>query len=215
MNLRDCLTPFVPRAPASAAGTARRVRTLSLAAVLAVVAVAPVLTGCIAAGVAAVGAGVMVAADRRSTGAQLDDQTIELKVATEAGSRWGDKLNVTVTSFNSLVLLTGEAANQGIIDDVVKFAKSVDRVRIVESYMVVAPVSDLGARTNDAGITSMVKARIVEAGKVSPNYVKVVTERRVVYLLGIVSRQEGTDAAFIAATTSGVASVVKVFQYTD
>ena len=80
---------------------------------------------------------------------------------------------------------------------------------------VVAPVSDLGARTNDAGITSMVKARIVEAGKVSPNYVKVVTERKVVYLLGIVSRQEGTDAAFIAATTSGVASVVKVFQYTD
>ena len=215
MNLRDCLTPFVPRAPASAAGTARRVRTLSLAAVLAVVAVAPVLTGCIAAGVAAVGTGVMVAADRRSTGAQLDDQTIELKVATEAGSRWGDKINLTVTSYNGLVLLTGEAPSRGVIDDIVKLVKSVDRVRIVESYMVVAPVSDLGARTNDAGITSMVKARIVEAGKVSPNYVKVVTERKVVYLLGIVSRQEGTDAAFIAATTSGVASVVKVFQYTD
>jgi osmotically-inducible protein OsmY len=186
---------------------------LPLAAALAIAAAAPALTGCVAVGVAAVGTGVMVAADRRSSGAQLDDQTIELKVATDAGARWGDKLNVTVTSFNGLVLLTGEAANQGIIDDVVKLAKAVDRVRIVESYMVVAPTSDLGARANDAGITSMVKARMVEANKFPPNAVKVLTERKVVYLMGIVSRQEGDDAAQIAATTSGVASVVKVFQY--
>jgi osmotically-inducible protein OsmY len=186
-----------------------------LAALLAIVTAVPAITGCVALGVAAVGTGVMVAADRRSAGAQVDDQTIELKVATDAGSRWGDKLNVTVTSFNGLVLLTGEAANQGIIDDVVKLAKSVDRVRIVESYMVVAPLSDLPARTNDASITSMVKARMVEANKFPPNAVKVVTERKVVYLMGIVTRQEGDDAAQLAATTAGVATVVKVFQYKD
>ncbi len=71
------------------------------------------------------------------------------------------------------------------------------------------------SRTNDTYITSKVKARFVEANKFSANHVKVVTERGVVYLMGIVSRQEGDAAAQIAATTSGVVRVVKLFEYTN
>jgi len=81
--------------------------------------------------------------------------------------------------------------------------------------MVVGPVSDLGARSNDTVITSKVKARFVEADTFPANVVKVVTERGVVYLMGLVSRKEAEDAARIAATTSGVARVVKVFEYTS
>jgi osmotically-inducible protein OsmY len=192
-------------------------RTLAVpfAAALAVVLAAPALTGCIPAAAVAVGTGVMVAADRRSAGAQLDDQTIEFKIATESGTRWGDTIHLNATSFNGIVLLTGEAPDQATVDAIVKLAKSVDRVRGVENYMVIGPNTDLAARANDSGITSMVKARFVEANKFAPNHVKVVTERKVVYLMGIVSRQEGADAALIAATTSGVASVVKVFEYTN
>ena len=79
----------------------------------------------------------------------------------------------------------------------------------------VAPPSELGSRSNDAFITSKVKARMLEAAKFPPNAVKVVTERGVVYLMGIVSRAEGQAAGEVAATTEGVQRVVKVFEYTS
>jgi osmotically-inducible protein OsmY len=185
-----------------------------VAAVLAVAASA--LNGCAPVVVAAaVGAGVLVATDRRSTGAQVDDEAIELKVTTEAGSRWGNAIHLNVTSFNGVVFLTGEAPTLAVQDEITQLAKSTDRVRTVQNEMVIGPVTDLSARTNDSYITSKVKTRFVEANKFAPNRVKVVTERSVVYLMGIVSREEGAAAAQIASTTSGVARVVKVFEYTN
>jgi osmotically-inducible protein OsmY len=76
-------------------------------------------------------------------------------------------------------------------------------------------VTDLGARTNDSYITSKVKGRFVEANKFAPNHVKVVTERQIVYLMGLVTHAEGDTAAQLAATTSGVTRVVKLFEYID
>jgi len=176
----------------------------------------PLVSGCAPMVIAmGVGAGTLVAVDRRSTGAQVDDQTIEFKVTTAAGSRYGDTIHLNVISYNGLVLLTGEAATIAVADDVKQIAKNTDRVRTVQSEMVIGPVTALGARSNDTVITSKVKARFVEADKFPANVVKVVTERSVVYLMGIVSRQEAEDAARIAATTSGVSRVVKVFEYTN
>jgi len=176
----------------------------------------PLVSGCAPMVIAmGVGAGTLVAVDRRSTGAQVDDQTIEFKVTTAAGSRYGDTIHLNVISYNGLVLLTGEAATIAVADDVRQIAKNTDRVRTVQSEMVIGPVTALGARSNDTVITSKVKARFVEADKFPANVVKVVTERSVVYLMGIVSRQEAEDAARIAATTSGVSRVVKVFEYTN
>ena len=43
---------------------------------------------------------------------------------------------------------------------------------------------------------------------------KVVTERSVVFLMGIVSRGEADAASEIAATTSGVERVVRLFEVT-
>jgi osmotically-inducible protein OsmY len=173
----------------------------------------PLLAGCPAMIAAGVVHGVIIANDERSTGAQLDDQTIEIKVTTAAGGRWGNEVHLNVTSYNGIVLLTGEAPSTIIQDEITKIAKTTDRVRIVQNEMVIGPVTDLGARTNDTYITSKVKTRLLEDEKVKAIYIKVVTERSVVYLMGIVPRQEGEQAAQIAATTSGVARVVKVFEY--
>jgi osmotically-inducible protein OsmY len=186
-----------------------------LAAVL-FAAAATSLTGCVPMVVAGVGAGVMVATDRRSTGAQVDDESIELKIAKAATEdHWGKGVHLNATSYNGIVLLTGEVPSTVVQDEIVQFVKSTDRVRMVENDTTIGAVADFQSRSNDTYITSKVKARMVEAAKFAPNHVKVVTERSVVYLMGIVSRQEGDDAAQIAATTSGVARVVKVFEYTN
>jgi osmotically-inducible protein OsmY len=174
----------------------------------------PLLAGCgpemIAVGAVHV---AISAGDPRSTGAQIDDQTIEFKVTTAAGSSWGNEVHLNVTSYNGIVLLTGEAPSTIVQDEITKIAKSTDRVRIVQNEMAIGPVTDLGARTNDTYITSKVKTRLLGDEKIQAIYVKVVTERSVVYLMGIVPRDQGDLAAQVAASTVDVAKVVKVFEY--
>jgi osmotically-inducible protein OsmY len=184
-------------------------------AVLASAALLPLaLAGCVPA-VIAVGAGgaAMMATDRRTTGAQVDDEGIEIKVLNQVNAQYGDRVHVNVTSYNGVVLLTGEVPDQGVWASIGGIAKGTEKVRLVQNELVVASNSELSTRTNDSYITSKVKARFVEANKFPPNAVKVVTERAVVYLMGIVTRGEGTAAGEIAASTEGVARVVKVFEY--
>jgi osmotically-inducible protein OsmY len=186
-----------------------------VAAVLAAIASATLVAGCIPAIVVGVGAGAMVAVDRRTTGAQVDDQATETKVTLEAGNRWGNEVHLNVTSFNGNVLLSGEAPTAQVRGEIVQLAKKTEHTRTVYDEMVVGPVTDLGARSNDTYITSKVKARMLESDIVKSIYIKVVTERSVVYLMGIVSRAEGDAAAQVGATTQGVARVVKLFEYTN
>ena len=175
---------------------------------------AALLTGCVPVLIAgAAGGAVMVATDRRSAGAQVDDESIELKVITQGTNDFGDRIHLNATSYNGFVLLTGEVPDQGAWASVGNIAKNTEKVRGVHNEIVVAPLSDFSSRSNDTYITSKVKSRMIEANKFPPNAVKVVTERGVVYLLGIVSKQEGDAAAEIAATTAGVVRVVKFFQY--
>ena len=208
------LPPRVRRVPDAPA--AKRVRRRAvLALLLGVVAVGPVaLSGCAPLVVAGMGGAVMMAADRRSSGAQVDDQSIEFKVSAAANEQYPDA-HLNVTSYNGIVLLTGEAPTAAARDGITQLAEKTDRVRRVQNEMVVGPNSDFGNRSNDSFITSKVKARLVEADKVPANLIKVVTERGVVYLRGLVTPQEGDAAASIAATTDGVLRVVKVFEYTN
>jgi osmotically-inducible protein OsmY len=164
---------------------------------------------------ATVGAGTLTAMDRRSTGIRASDQTIESKLTKAVGDRWGLAVHVNVTSYDGNVLLTGEVPTPEVRDQIGRLAKSGEYVREVTNELVVGPETAIGARTQDSYITSKVKARLVEARRLDANNVKVVTERRVVYLLGLVSHEEGSAAAEIAASTSDVARVVNMFQYTD
>jgi osmotically-inducible protein OsmY len=181
-----------------------------------ITAAASVLQGCAPAIVAGAAGATMMAVDRRSAAAQTDDGAIDFKVESEAGTRWANAIHLNVTSYNGYVLLTGEAPSTEVKSEIAGMARAAsERVRNVYDEMVVGPVTDLGARGNDSFITSKVKARMLDSDEVKTIYVKVVTERSVVYLLGIVSRQEGDAAAQVAATTDGVARVVKLFEYTD
>jgi osmotically-inducible protein OsmY len=155
-----------------------------------------------------------VATDRRSAGAQVDDEVIETKSALAITERFkGNEYHINVTSFNGIVLITGEVPSTTAKADVEQVVRVNPKVRAVQNELVVGPATDIGSRSNDTLITSKVKTRFVEANKFQINYVKVVTENGVVYLMGIVRREEGDSAAEIARTTSGVQRVVKVFEY--
>ena len=178
-----------------------------LAAVVALAGCLPVLVA------GAAGGAVMVATDRRSAGAQVDDESIELKLITHVGNDYAERVHVNITSYNGVVLLTGEVPDQGTWASIGGIAKNTEKVRVVNNELIVAPLADFSSRSNDTYITSMVKSRMIEANRFPPNAVKVVTERGIVYLMGIVSMEEGNAAGETAATTSGVVRVVKFFQY--
>lgn len=159
------------------------------------------------------GTGALMSEDRRSTGIFIEDEAIELKASRRITQQLGSNVHINVTSFNRNVLLTGETPNDAMKNEAEKLALSIDNVRKVFNEITIAENSALSSRTNDSIITSKVKGRFISERKFRANYVKVVTENSVVYLLGLVTREEGEDASQIASTTAGVTRVVKVFEY--
>jgi osmotically-inducible protein OsmY len=180
---------------------------LALAAALGAAGCAPLLVGTVAAG------GVMVAVDRRQPDVMLQDERIEVQSGQRIGAKLKGDFHVNSTSFNRQLLLTGEVPNEAAKLDAEQAAAGVPDVRNVVNELRVAPASSLGARSNDAYVTSSVKARMVSANKFNPANVKVVTEAETVFLMGLVTRREADDATQIARTTSGVKRVVRVFEY--
>jgi len=180
----------------------------------ALVTLVALLSGCIPLVIAGgVAAGAAVATDRRTTGAQVDDEVIEDKTSFNVHERFKGEFHVNVTSYNGIVLLTGEVPAEAARADIAELVRTTPKVRAIQNELTIGPVTDLGSRSNDTLITSKVKARFVEANRFQINHVKVVTERGVVYLMGVVRRGEGDAASDIASTTSGVQRVVKVFEY--
>ena len=197
-------------------GRSALARLLPLAGLALVVGGGPLVAGCAAVVIGATaGAGTLVAMDRRSSGILASDQAIESKVTKDAANRWPSGVHLNVTSFDGKVLLTGEVPTAAIREEIGQLATATEYVRGVNNELVVGPETEYGARTQDTYITAKVTSRLIEGGRFDANNVKVVTERSVVYLLGLVSRQEGNAAAEIAASTMDVARVVKLFEYTD
>jgi osmotically-inducible protein OsmY len=173
------------------------------------------LTGCPAVVATGVGAGVVAAEDRRTLATQAEDQGIELKTTNRVNEAHKDGVHLNVTSFNRMVLLTGEVPNDQVKQSIERIARSVENVRGVQNELVVAAPTSLSSRANDTFVTSKIKARFVDAQRFSAVHVKVVTENSVAYLMGLVRRQEAKDATEIARTTQGVKTVVTVFEYLD
>jgi len=187
---------------------------LALAAV-ALLAVLPWLQGCFPAVATGAAVGVMAVHDRRSTGTQTDDEMLEWKVRGVLPERYREQSNVSVTVYNRRLLLTGEAPSAEARAATEAAARTVDGLREVYNELAVGPVSKLGSRSNDSYITSKVKARLVDSDQLSANHVKVVTERGVAHLLGIVNEREGRAAVAVARTTSGVLKVVSLLEIID
>ena len=163
----------------------------------------------------AVAGGAMVAVDRRQPDIMATDERIEIQATNRINEIFKDKGHINVTSFNRQVLLTGEASTEALKQEAERAAVSTPEVKSVINELVIAPPSELGARSNDTYITSLVKSRFVTAQKFNPIHVKVITERGTVYLMGMVTRREADDATQIARTTSGVKRVVRVFEYIE
>ena len=185
-------------------------RLLLAAALLAAV---PFLQSCAPIAVAGAGAAALVAADRRTTGTYVEDEEIEWKVVGKMRESRFAAAHVNATSYNRRVLLTGEAPDEAMKKQIEEAVRSITNVREVTNELQVAGASSLASRGSDALVTSNVKARMVNNAKFSVHNIKVVTEAGVVYLMGLVTPEEGDAAVEIARTTSGVARVVKAFEY--
>lgn len=184
-------------------------RACALAVTLAAVSL---LGGCaVLAGGAVVGS-ALSATDRRSTGTQVEDQSIELKASSRVSGAVGDRGHVNVTSYNRTVLITGEVASEADRLAVEKAISGIEQVRATVNELAVMGNSTLTVRSNDTYLTSRVKAAFIDAKDLQVNTLKVVTERSTVYLMGRVTEREATRAADVARGQSGVGKVVKVFE---
>ncbi|WP_457421305.1 BON domain-containing protein [Roseateles sp. P5_E7] len=156
--------------------------------------------------------GVSVATDRRTSGAQLEDETIEVKAGARVREQLGNKVHVNVNSYNRVALITGEANSEesrAALDGVVG---GVENVQKVLNEVVVGAASSLGDRSNDVVITSKVKAKLIDARDLHSNAFYVVVERAQVYLLGRVTEREADRATEIVRQTGGVKKVVRAFE---
>ena len=166
---------------------------------------APLLIG----GMAFTGA---VASDRRTSGIQLEDESIELRASRQIRNVFGDRVHVNVNSFNLEVLLTGEVPNDKDRQSVAKLVSEVENVRSVLNELTIGPNSSFADRSHDLLVSGKIKAAIIDNKDLMVNSFKIVTEQGNVYLMGRVTQNEATKATEIARNMSGVKKVNKVFQ---
>ncbi len=154
----------------------------------------------------------LVATDRRTSGAQLEDEGIELRAAGRVRENLGDRAHVNVTSYNRQVLLTGEVPSAQDRQLVEQIVSRVENVRSIVNELAVSGNTSLTQRSSDALITGRVKAAMVDAKDLFANSFKVVTERGTTYLMGRVTQREANRATELTRSTGGVQKVVRVLE---
>jgi osmotically-inducible protein OsmY len=185
-------------------------------AIVALLVASSMLAACAPLVVAGIVAGTaVVATDRRTTGTQVDDQTIQLRVANELSTALKGKgdVHISVNSFERRVLLTGEVPDEQLKAEAEAIAARSQNVRAVVNELAVMPPSTASQRANDTALGTKVRASFVNTKEIAFNSIEIVTERGIVYLMGVVTEKEGEVAAYVASRVSGVQQVVKVFDY--
>lgn len=171
------------------------------------------LSGCFGLIVGAGITGAVSAVDRRTLGAQTEDKSVTVKAELKMRDVTAGNGNINVTSFNRRVLLTGEVRDAAMKAAAESEVRKIENVKSVINELEVSGASSYTSRSNDALITTKVKASLVDMKTVSAISFKVTTERGVVYLMGLVTPREGNIAADVAKGVSGVTRVVKIFEY--
>lgn len=187
-----------------------RRRALAVAGVLAAGLLA---SGCVPLAITGITAGALAAADRRTLGAQTDDQAIELKATTLISENLPAAKGISTTSYNRKVLLTGQAPDAASKARAQEMIGALPNVRSVHNEIAIGPRASLGTISSDAAITARVRAAFVGERDLPSEAFKVVTETGVVYLMGLVTRAEADRASKIVSRISGVTRVVTVFEY--
>ncbi|MCW5651804.1 MAG: BON domain-containing protein [Ramlibacter sp.] len=183
-----------------------------LGAVLAATALAASLSACAPLLFGGAAVGTLVATDRRTSGAQLEDEGIELRAASRLRDALGERGHVNVTSYNRQVLLTGEVPSEQVKQLVEQAVSRVENVRAIVNELGVMGNSTLGQRSSDVLVTGKVKASLVDARDLYANAFKVVTERGTTFLMGRVTQREADRATAITRTVGGVQRVVRILE---
>ena len=184
----------------------------ALCALLAVAALGAGVAGCVPLVLGGAAIGGMMAVDRRTAGTQVEDEGIELRAINRINADYGERVHINVISYNRQVLLTGEVPTAEVRQAVERSVVGVGNVLSVVNDLAVQPLSSLSHRSTDTFITGKVRASLVDAKDISAGPFKVVTERNVVYLMGLVTEREASRAASIARGVDGVRKVVRTFE---
>ncbi|MFM0335015.1 BON domain-containing protein [Paraburkholderia fungorum] len=171
------------------------------------------LQGCFLAVGAAAGGGALVATDRRTLGAQTEDRELQVKALSQITQNLPDAAHVNVAVFNRRVLLTGEVPGEVSKQRAESVVRGLNNVNTIVNELTIAPASSFSSRTNDTYLETRVKTALIAEKNISANDFKVVAERGSVYLMGLVTMDEGNRGADVASRVPGVTQVVKVFQY--
>jgi osmotically-inducible protein OsmY len=154
----------------------------------------------------------MVAVDRRTSGAMLEDQSIELKISSRISDALGERAHVNVTSYNRKVLLTGETPDPQDKERVSEIARNIDNISAVWNEVGATPISTLSERTSDAVISGRIKAELLDSKDLFTNAFKIVTERGTVYIMGLITPREAKRVSSLASGVTGVKKVVLVHE---
>ena len=173
------------------------------------------LAGCFPVIAGAMGTGVAMATDRRPAATQTVDRGLQLEAENTINSRYSGQARVNVTVFNRKVLLTGEARNDSVKQQIEQYVRGLQNARVVINELEVVNSPGFMTQSQDAYLTSKVKTLLMTAEGVPSNSIKVTTEKSVVYLLGVVTSAEGDRATDVARNASGVTKVVKAFDYVN
>jgi len=154
----------------------------------------------------------MVAVYRRTSGAMLEDQSIELKISSRIRDALGERAHVNVTSYNRKVLLTGETPDPQDKERVSEIARNIDNISAVWNEVGATPISTLSERTSDAVISGRIKAELLDSKDLFTNAFKIVTERGTVYIMGLITPREAKRVSSLASGVTGVKKVVLVHE---
>ena len=153
--------------------------------------------------------------DRRDAKIIVNDENIESKTTNTlyADTSINKKIHVNVTSYNGVVLVSGEVLSEELRQKVIDIVRNIPDVRRVHNELIVADLTSFESRSGDSWITSKVKSQMMGNKQLESNFVKVVTENDTVYLMGMVTEKEAAIAADIASKVTGVQRVVTLFEY--
>lgn len=154
-------------------------------------------------------------AGERSTGSVIDDEIIETTILVNLDKTDPElaQSHISVTCYNGIVLLTGQVRSESLRQIAAEVANNIRRVEKVHNEIVVSGASSMVARSNDAWITTKLKSKMLLESSIEGGRIKVVTENGTVFLMGLLTREEGERAADLARKTAGVQKVVILFEY--
>jgi len=173
------------------------------------------LQGCFPVVAAGVGTGALMASDRRTAGAYIEDEGIENKAIVQINAKYNNTAHINVTSFNRHVLITGEVPDEKTKTGIAQIAAELPNVKAVSNELAVSGSTSITSRSSDSIITGDIKLRFLNSKAFQADHVKVITENGTVFLMGMVYHKEADAAIEIASTTKGVQRVVKIFEYLD